>query len=260
MPYSPSSIKRELTLEQGIIVSLTLHILAIFWFSLPVSFYRNPDQPDAIEQLNVELVNFENINIEKVSSAPDPLYIQTSLSKTAPSQNYLTKNSFPLTNEVVTTLKEPVDNEVSLRKSKNIVKTLLTPINKTASHIPSVSLSGNNQHPIYEQGFAGVNASEKFGAESANYEQIIISKLEKFKHYPEKALTRGLEGDLVLHIKISGLGEVVLSEIKKSSGFSFFDEEALSMVKRASPFPKAPVQTHNQSLLAYIIPISFRLS
>lgn len=104
----------------------------------------------------------------------------------------------------------------------------------------------------------GFNAAKNIGLVRATLNDLIFSRLERFKRYPPRALQRHLEGDVLLGLTLSKTGEVVESYIKTSSGFDFFDKEVLEMAKRADPFP-VPSQLAENTPLAFEIPISFKL-
>jgi len=110
----------------------------------------------------------------------------------------------------------------------------------------------------FEASAAGINAAARTGALRVSYDSAIISRLERAKRYPRRALQRHLEGEVMLALTLTPSGEVRSSTISKSSGHAFFDDEVLQMVERASPFPAAPAGLAGAPL-EFLVPISFRL-
>lgn len=58
--------------------------------------------------------------------------------------------------------------------------------------------------------------------------------------YPVVAANRGLEGDLLIELRIAGDGSLERVWLLRSSGLSAFDKAALTAVQDAQPFPPVP--------------------
>jgi protein TonB len=80
------------------------------------------------------------------------------------------------------------------------------------------------------------------------YQDMVKQKIESHRKYPNWAKRQGLEGITYLYFIVlpNGLGEDI--RIIRSSGSSILDEEAVSMVKRASPFPAVPKEITSSSV------------
>jgi protein TonB len=89
---------------------------------------------------------------------------------------------------------------------------------------------------------------------SSDYLSLIVSRIQRQKRYPLGARRRGIEGEVKVKFSIDRRGNLIGIELERSSGFEILDEEALSMVRRASPFPAPPERT-----LELHIRILFRL-
>jgi protein TonB len=92
----------------------------------------------------------------------------------------------------------------------------------------------------------------------ASWQRGLVGKLNRFKRYPEAASRRGVKGVTVVRFRVDREGRVVASEIVKSSGSGLLDEEALALLKRASPLP-APPDAVSDELLDNLLPIYFGL-
>ena len=84
----------------------------------------------------------------------------------------------------------------------------------------------------------------------------LVDRLQRFKRYPDAASRRGIKGVAIVRFTVDRTGQVISSEVLKSSGSPILDEEALALVKRASPFPLPP-NTIDDAYLANDIPIWF---
>ncbi len=69
----------------------------------------------------------------------------------------------------------------------------------------------------------------------------IKQEIELIWAYPDIALQNGLQGKLVLEFTIVGDGAIEGPRLRRSSGFSILDQEAIRAVKAASPFPPIPL-------------------
>lgn len=91
-------------------------------------------------------------------------------------------------------------------------------------------------------------------AGSNAYNALVFGHLQKFKRYPLAA--HGASGTVLVRFALNRIGEVISSEVTKSSGNSVLDREALDILRRASPFPPFPeAKPGTQDL--YIAPVNF---
>ena len=66
------------------------------------------------------------------------------------------------------------------------------------------------------------------------------------------------QGVVHLRFTIDRQGEVVASEINKSSGFELLDDEVLALIQRAQPVPAPPSEVAG-SRIEMLVPVSFSL-
>ncbi|MBC7943825.1 MAG: energy transducer TonB, partial [Burkholderiales bacterium] len=90
------------------------------------------------------------------------------------------------------------------------------------------------------------------------YAQILSGAIGKFQKYPRVAQMRGWEGTVEVLLKIAAGGAVRDISLVKSSGFDVLDEQALAMVKQATPLPKPPANLSARDF-SVKVPIVFRL-
>lgn len=90
------------------------------------------------------------------------------------------------------------------------------------------------------------------------YGQSISKEIKRYQKYPPVAQRRGWEGTAEVLLLIAADGKVTSITLGKTSGRPVLDEEALNMVRRASPLPQAP-QTLRGRELTVTVPIVFKL-
>jgi protein TonB len=88
--------------------------------------------------------------------------------------------------------------------------------------------------------------------------QSISKEIKRHQRYPPLAQRRGWEGTAEVLLQIAADGKVTSITLGKSSGRSVLDEEALNMVRRASPLPQAPQNLRGRELTV-TVPIVFKL-
>lgn len=73
-----------------------------------------------------------------------------------------------------------------------------------------------------------------------SYMEMVRLRIERHKRYPDAAKIRQIEGSVTIYFVITPEGDITSAEIVKTSGNSALDKAALTAVKNAAPFPKAP--------------------
>jgi protein TonB len=75
-------------------------------------------------------------------------------------------------------------------------------------------------------------------AASNAYMALLLGHLERFKRYPASA--HGAAGKVLVKFEIDREGRVIGVDVAQSSGNEALDQEAVAIVRRASPFPPFP--------------------
>jgi protein TonB len=75
---------------------------------------------------------------------------------------------------------------------------------------------------------------------SSNYNGLVAAHLQRYKQYPTTARTARSQGAATVSFRVDAFGRVTSVELAQPSGISAFDQEAVAMVRRASPFPRRP--------------------
>ena len=89
-----------------------------------------------------------------------------------------------------------------------------------------------------------------------NWQSLLMAHLDKVKHYPASARDRGQQGIVIVSISLSRTGDVLSSSIHKGSGVAVLDQEALTMMARASPLPAPPADVAGDPV-ELVIPVRF---
>ena len=91
-----------------------------------------------------------------------------------------------------------------------------------------------------------------------SYSSLLANAIAKYKQYPKIAQMRGWQGTVIVDLEIDNKGAVISVKIKKSSTYEVLDNEALEMIKKASPFPAPPESLRGKNFNV-LVPISFKL-
>jgi len=91
-----------------------------------------------------------------------------------------------------------------------------------------------------------------------SYSSLLANAIAKYKQYPKIAQMRGWQGTVIADLEIDSKGAVISIKIKKSSTYEVLDNEALEMIKKASPFPAPPESLRGKNFNV-LVPISFKL-
>lgn len=75
---------------------------------------------------------------------------------------------------------------------------------------------------------------------ASNYRGIVAAHLARYKQYPADARASGKTGTAAVTFTVGGSGGVTSVALARSSGVPSIDQEVVSMVRRASPFPPPP--------------------
>lgn len=93
-----------------------------------------------------------------------------------------------------------------------------------------------------------------------SWEGLVKGKLNSVKRYPPDAKRRGREGIASVTFLVDAQGNILSSEVIKSSDTLSLDRESLAMLKRAEPLPKPPETLLVSGRTRVTMPISFDLT
>ena len=164
--------------------------------------------------------------IEKIET-PQPIKIETPqpIKKVEPIQKKIT----PIIDKNATSVAQPTPKEVAP-----------SPPAETISKIPNIV------------------PQEQVTQHIESYSSLLANAIAKYKQYPKIAQMRGWQGTVIADLEIDTKGAVISIKIKKSSTYEVLDNEALEMIKKASPFPAPPESLRGKNFNV-LVPISFKL-
>jgi TonB family protein len=92
----------------------------------------------------------------------------------------------------------------------------------------------------------------------ASWQKMLSRHLNNHKRYPAEATRRGEKGVVNVKFVIDSTGQVQEASIEKSSGSKALDDEALAMLRRASPVP-APPDIFGGQMTSWVLPVQFNI-
>ncbi|MBZ0156171.1 MAG: TonB family protein [Alphaproteobacteria bacterium] len=132
-------------------------------------------------------------------------------------------------------------------------------VSGSASPQPAAASSagGAADHPVRT---ASLNTAAREGGRSgakvdtSGIAEGIRGRIEALKSYPFAARRRGVEGTVIVSVKVNGTGDLIENRIQRSSGSPVLDESALSLIKKVFPYK------HSAGVdIELDIPITYRL-
>ena len=95
-------------------------------------------------------------------------------------------------------------------------------------------------------------------AQLERYGRSLSSLLARQQNYPRIAALRGWEGEVQLRVTIARKGNIVATQIVRSSGFEVLDQNAVQLVSSAGPLPRPPEHLQNREIQV-IVPVHYKL-
>ncbi len=261
--------------SQGWLVSVLLHGLGIV-AALVAMDAMEPPLPPSLFQWEISMVeaptHTESQPTEPVvqpsppTVKPSPLVRQTKpvIAEQSPAQQEVT---VPV--ETTQLVKDVVENADPVMEYASVASTeseLVTSPSVVETPMESSEL------PVIEQRVPAEDIASRTEHRLVEYRQVLHrdtradygwlrdtlwDRIEELKRYPSLARTNHWEGKVVVSAVIRDDGEVTGVQIAETSGRPVLDEEAMAVMKKASPLRlKHPL---GQRQITILIPISYRL-
>lgn len=90
------------------------------------------------------------------------------------------------------------------------------------------------------------------------YGRSLSSLFARHQQYPRLAAMRGWEGEVQVRITIARKGNIVATQVVRSSGFEVLDQNALQLVTHTGTLPRPPEALQNKEL-QIVVPVLFKL-
>jgi protein TonB len=246
---SPAFFYRKFDLPRAIILSILVHLLVVFLL-LPKMNKHDIKMPPPLQVSLAQPKSMENKPSPEKEKSPEPP--KPEVKKPEPPKPEIKKEPLPVPEKTPTTVplsKPPVSvkpKEEQITEANSKPEANPTRVITKAADTPQETKTVNAPSP------------EKVSAATNDYSSLLAAAIAKYKQYPKIAQMRGWQGLIIIELQLNPQGGVIYSQIKKSSGYDVLDQEALEMIKRASPFPQPPEALRSKNFTV-LVPISFKL-
>ena len=256
---SPTFFYREFDLPRAIILSILFHLLVVFLL-LPKMNKQDMKVPPPLQVSLAQAKSMENKTTPEKEKSPEPP--KPEIKKPEPPKPEVKKPEPPKPEVKKEPLPAPDKTPTTVPLSKPPVS--VTPKEEQVSETnpkpeanPTRVITKAADTP-QETKIVNAPSPEKVTAATNDYSSLLAAAIAKYKQYPKIAQMCGWQGLIIIELQLNPQGGVIYSQIKKSSGYDVLDQEALEMIKRASPFPQPPEALRNKNFTV-LVPISFKL-
>lgn len=135
-------------------------------------------------------------------------------------------------------LKSTTDNEITIQLDNQLEQT---------STIQNIPIASQTKSAAQQAGLFRI------------YRSNLLKKTYQHVIYPESAIDRNQQGDVILKLTISRDGKIKGVDYNKRADFSSLNKAAARAVKNSTPYPPAPKSLHGESF-EVVMPIKFRLA
>ena len=155
---------------------------------------------------------------------------------------------------------EKIETPESVKKVEHIQKKITPIIDKNAISVAQPTPKEVAPAPPAEtvSKIPNIVPQEQLTQHLESYSSLLANAIAKYKQYPKIAQMRGWQGTVIADLEIDSKGTVISIKIKKSSTYEVLDNEALEMIRKASPFPAPPESLRGKNFNV-LVPISFKL-
>lgn len=155
---------------------------------------------------------------------------------------------------------EKIETPQPVKKVEPIQKKITPIIDKNATSVAQPTPKEVAPSPPAEtiSKIPNIVPQEQVTQHIESYSSLLANAIAKYKQYPKIAQMRGWQGTVITDLEIDTKGAVISIKIKKSSTYEVLDNEALEMIKKASPFPAPPESLRGKNFNV-LVPISFKL-
>jgi protein TonB len=155
---------------------------------------------------------------------------------------------------------EKIETPEPVKKVEPIQKKITPIIDKNAISVAQPTPKEVSPAPPAEtvSKIPNIVPQEQLTQHLESYSSLLANAIAKYKQYPKIAQMRGWQGTVIADLEIDSKGTVISIKIKKSSTYEVLDNEALEMIRKASPFPAPPESLRGKNFNV-LVPISFKL-
>ncbi len=256
----------------GLLVALTLHLLALFLL------LRGGDAPAMQAAPAAVMMQFsaqtQSIRIQSVLPVGPPQVVtpQSQRAQAEPlpeavSETQVKVDAAPqeVEPEIVVTPRHSRQRKTADRKVSKVVKKTerRRRESESADDVNAQALASRAAAaPPGEasQIAAPFDSLSRDAGNDDNWQARVLGYLARNQGYPAQALAAHIEGVVLTTVTIDRQGNIRAVQLKRSSGHAILDRHALQAIKRKSPIPRPPahiIRTMNQ--LRLNIPVEFNV-
>jgi protein TonB len=188
------------------------------------------------------------------ATAPDALKAAPTTPKDKSTDDKKNKAAPPQKSDAATEVVPPAKETPEPDKEKHEQKKERTQQSTSAAANPSPAAASR----LEGRAGAGGRAESGGTANVSSYQSEVLAHLQRYRIYPSEAKSRGITGTATVRFALASNGSVISAALGRGSGTTVLDEAALSMVRRASPFPPFPAGL-GRSQMDFAAPIRFDL-
>jgi protein TonB len=100
--------------------------------------------------------------------------------------------------------------------------------------------------------------TDKPSDEAMSWSKALMNHLGNYRRYPAAARAAGQQGAVQVRFMIDRHGQVLSARVVKASPSAHLDDEALALLRRASPLPEPPGEIAGE-VIELVIPIQFTI-
>ncbi|MDR3515996.1 MAG: TonB family protein [Azospirillaceae bacterium] len=130
------------------------------------------------------------------------------------------------------------------------------PLERLVVPTPAAAIPTPEAIPVHE---AESSPPVPAGTAARTWQGALVARLERFKRYPAAARARQQQGVALVHFVIDRDGQVLSSQLIRSSDSSALDDESLALLQRAAPLPPPPDAVTGERI-ELTVPIRFSLT
>lgn len=250
--------------EIGFAVSIALHLAAAAIFQAKYSYdlERAAGAAAAASTEGAVIIPIEVVVSAALPSAPTPtdatapdaLKAAPTTPKNNSADNKKDKSAPPPKDEAATEVVPAAKETPRPDKNKREQKKERPQQSMSAAANPSPAAASRMEGRVG----AGGRAESGGTANVSSYQAEVLAHLQRYRIYPTEAKNRGITGIATVRFVLASNGSVISASLARGSGAAALDEAALSMVRRASPFPPFPADL-GRSQMDFAAPIRFDL-
>lgn len=148
---------------------------------------------------------------------------------------------------------------VQTANSPKVHTTAASQLKQAATLQPQQSLTGSDED---EADLAAEDDTLAIDEQSLLIRQQYYSRVSnaalKYQTLPRKAFQRRIEGDVRVMVTLDRNGQVISTQLAEASRHEFLNQQALSAIHDAAPFPPIPAELAGEQF-AFTVPFRYRL-